>query len=141
MTNYFLHLLLFAFILSGCSKTNPITYKTYISGYWEIDNVVTTNGEKKEYKYNPSIDFYEINDTTGIKKRVYPKLDGRASTTSKGELFSIKVSNDSLRLHYKTAFSEWVETVICAKENRLKIKNKDGNVYIYRRYKKINYNE
>lgn len=130
-------LYIFCFCLISCSNTKPESFVEFIDGYWEIDQVILANGIKKEYSFNQNIDFFEIKDSIGVRKKVQPRLDGSFITTNSNEYFSISVENDSLRMFYKTALDSWKETVISAKENQLVIINDAGNMYFYRRYKKI----
>ncbi|MBQ0735626.1 lipocalin family protein [Aquimarina celericrescens] len=124
------------FIVS-CTKSNPEAYRQYINGYWEIERVVLSDGTEKKYNFNQSIDFFEVKDSLGIRKKVQPKLDGSFVTSKDSEIFTLKIENDSLRMYYKTALSSWIETVISAKENQIIIKNEAGNMYFYKPYKKI----
>ncbi|WP_241507249.1 lipocalin-like domain-containing protein [Aquimarina sediminis] len=135
-----MHKTLFFLILISiisCTKTDPKNYIEYLDGYWEIKRVVMLDGSEKEYKFNMIIDFLEINDSTGIRKKVKPKFDGNYTITNNSEAFTLKIENDSLRLYYKTPLTAWKETIISAKENQLVIKNETGNVYFYQRYQKI----
>ncbi|WP_103866579.1 lipocalin family protein [Aquimarina sp. I32.4] len=137
LNTYFLYSILIISIFISCSKNNPKNYTQYLDGYWEIKKVIMANGNEKEYKFNQNIDFFQINDTAGIRKKVQPKFDGSFTTTGTSEIFTLRIENDSLRLHYKTSFASWVETVISVEENEIVIKNETGNVYFYRRYQKI----
>ncbi len=121
----------------SCSNPNPETYKPYINGYWEIERVVLSDGTTKEYNFNKSVDFFEIKDTIGIRKKVQPRLNGSFIITKDSEVFTLRIENDSLRMYYKTPLSTWKETVISAKENQIIIKNETGNMYFYKPYEKI----
>ncbi len=132
-----LYILVLISIVS-CSKTDPKSYIQYINGYWEIEKVILADGTEKKYNFNQSIDFFEVNDSIGIRKKVQPKLDGSFIITDDSELFTLRIENDSLRVYYKTSLASWKETVINAKENRIVIKNEVGNMYFYKRYQKIN---
>lgn len=131
--------ILFIIVLSfiSCTKPDPESYKQFINGYWEIEHVVLSDGTKKEYNFNQSIDFFETKDTIGIRKKVQPKLDGTFIASRDSETFTLKIENDSLRMYYKTLLSEWKETVISAKENQIIIKNEAGNMYFYKPYEKL----
>ncbi|GAA4276329.1 lipocalin family protein [Aquimarina mytili] len=121
----------------SCSKPHPESFTKHINGYWEIERVLLSNGIEKEYTFNQSIDFFEIKDSIGIRKKVQPRLDGSFITSNDSEVFTLKIENDSLRMHYKTSLSGWTETVILAKENQIIIKNEAGNMYFYKPYQKI----
>ncbi len=132
-----LYLLLICLFVLSCSKSDPQEYSKHLNGYWEIERVVLPDGTEKKYNFNQSIDFFEVNDSIGIRKKVQPKLDGSFIITQDNKVFILKIENDSLRMRYKTPISSWEETIISAKENQIVIKNESGNVYFYRPYKKI----
>ncbi|MDH7444261.1 hypothetical protein [Aquimarina sp. 2201CG14-23] len=125
------------FLLVSCSKPNPEEYIKHINGYWGIEKVITSEGVEKLYNYSQSVDFFEVHDLKGVRKKVKPQLDGSFITTRDSKTFSLKIENDSLRMYYKTPFATWKETLISAKENQMIIKNKAGNLYFYKPYKKI----
>ncbi|EZH73302.1 hypothetical protein ATO12_20080 [Aquimarina atlantica] len=123
--------------ITSCTTTDPKEHIQYLDGYWEIKKVVLSDGNEKEYKFNQDIDFFEIKDSIGIRKKVRPKLDGSFTVTDNQEVFSITIENDSVRLHYKNSLATWKETIISAKENEIVFKNETGNVYFYQRYQKL----
>ncbi|WP_299214494.1 lipocalin family protein [uncultured Aquimarina sp.] len=125
------------FLLVSCSKPNPESFIKHIDGYWEIEKVITSDGVEKQYNFNQSIDFFEVNNMKGIRKKVQPQLNGNFITTRDSETFTLVMENDSLRMHYKTSLSTWKETLISAKENQMIIQNEAGNLYFYKPYTKI----
>ena len=105
----------------GCSK-NPELYIEHINGYWEIESVILSNGTKKAYKVNQTIDYISINDSLkGFRKKIKPRFDGKYDTSKDLETLEIKIENDSLNLYYTTNFTNWKETILIASENQLKI--------------------
>ncbi|WP_438422575.1 hypothetical protein [Aquimarina macrocephali] len=123
--------------VTSCTTTNPKEYIQYLDGYWEIKKVVLPDGNKKEYVFNQDIDFFEVKDSIGIRKKVRPRLDGSFIITNNQEIFTIVIENDSVRLYYKNSLATWKETIISAKENEIVFKNETGNVYFYQRYQKL----
>lgn len=124
-------------LIASCAKPDPNTYIQHLNGYWEIDKVITAFGQEKQYTFNQDIEFIEVSDSSGIRKKVRPQFDGSFLASNNTEKFVLKIENDSLRLHYTTAMHHWKETVISAKENELIIKNQDGNLYFYKTYQKL----
>ncbi|WP_299260998.1 lipocalin family protein [uncultured Aquimarina sp.] len=124
-------------LLISCSKPNPETFIKHINGYWEIEKVITSDGIEKQYNFNQNIDFFEVDNLKGIRKKVQPQLNGNFITTRDSETFTIVIENDSLRMYYKTPLSIWKETLISAKENQMIIRNDTGNLYFYKPYTKI----
>lgn len=121
----------------SCSK-NPESMLTHVNGYWEIDQVVFTNGDVKTYKYNENIDYISLNDSLkGFRKKLKPGFNSKYITSKDAEGITAKIENDSLNLYYKTPSSSWKETVIDANKNQLKITNETETIYIYKRYKTL----
>ena len=50
--NYF-----FLIVIIGCSQPKPEVTKNKLSGYWEIQSVVLVDGIKKDFSFNPIVDF------------------------------------------------------------------------------------
>ena len=121
----------------SCSQQDANQFIQHLDGYWEIEKVITAQGQEKQYNFNQSIDYIEVKDTIGIRKKLQPQLNGSFITTQDAERFVIRIENDSLRLFYKTPLSTWEETIISAKENEMIVKNKSGNLYFYRKYEKL----
>ena len=129
---YFLCVLVFS-----CSE-NPESYIEYIDGYWEIEEVKLSDGTKKEYKFNETIDYIKVNDSLkGFRKKLKPSINDTYFTSDDAEALQLKVENDQLHIYYSTPYTEWKETVLEASSKQLKIKNTDNTVYLYKRYTPI----
>ena len=125
------------FLISSCS-VNPESYLEHVNGYWEIEEVSFTNGDKKDYKYNDTIDYISINDSLkGFRKKLKPGFNSKYITSKDAEGITVKIENDSLHLYYSTPFANWKETVLMANENQLKIINDRETIYLYKRYKTL----
>ena len=53
-------LLLFILFIVSCTQKVSQEDLSKLNGYWEIKTVERANGEKKEYKINPTIDFFSL---------------------------------------------------------------------------------
>ncbi len=134
--------LLFAlsFFALCCAKQDPMEQKENLKGYWEITEVKLPNGVKKDFSISTTVDFINIKGDLGTRIKVSPNLDGTFSTNNFVEEFTLKIEEDSLRLHYKTPFDSWKETVVMAKDSILKMKVSDGKIYTYKKFTKFNFN-
>ena len=133
-------LILIIAIITSCSK-NPETLIEHIDGYWEIESVSLSNGSKKEYKVNQTVDYISIGDSLkGFRKKMKPRFDGKYETSKDSEALELKIENDSLNLYYSTGFSNWKETVLTANKSQLKIINQNNDVYLYKRFTPITVN-
>lgn len=122
----------------SCSK-NPETFISHLHGYWEIDEVTLSDGSKRDYNFNDTIDYIEVSDSlSGFRRKLKPNLFGAFETSKSKETFSIKIESDSLNIYYKTPYAEWKETVLNANESQLIIlNNTNKDVYIYKRYESL----
>lgn len=131
-------IILLVVLTIGCSK-NPETYIEHINGYWEIEKVILPDGSEKNYTYNATIDFLNINDSlTGFRKKLKPTLDGKFTASKDAEILKLVIENDSLNVYYSTPFANWKETILFADNEKLKVINQNKNVYLYKRYIPLN---
>lgn len=129
--------LIIVFTLASCAS-NPEAHLEHINGYWEIEEVIFTNGDVKDYKFNDTVDYISINDSLkGFRKKLKPGFNSSYITSKDAEAITVKIENDSLHLYYKTPFASWKETVLSADENSLKVVNDRETIYLYKRYKPI----
>ena len=131
-------IILLVVLTIGCSK-NPETYIEHINGYWEIEKVILPDGSEKNYTYNATIDFLNINDSlTGFRKKLKPTLDGKFTASKDAEILKLVIENDSLNVYYSTPFANWKETILFADNEKLKVINQNKNVYLFKRYIPLN---
>ncbi len=124
-------------VLVSCVGPSAEEMRTKLPGYWEIEKVVLTDGSERTFDVNTVIDFIELDESTGLRKKVTPQLDGSFLTNKAAEQFTAVIENDSLKLHYDTPYDQWTETVVIARDSTLVIANTDGKVYWYKRYRPI----
>ncbi len=96
------------------------------------------DGEKKEYTINTLIDYIEIQDSIGFRKKVAPQLDGSFKITKGTENIKVKIEEGKVQLYYSTPFYDWKETVEKVNETHLIIENEDEKIYKYKRYEGLN---
>ena len=72
-------------VFFSCSP-NPETFTTHINGYWEIDQVISHDGKNRDYNYNETIDYFELNDSfIGFRKKLKPNFIGTFETSKDKE--------------------------------------------------------
>ena len=131
------YLWLLSLLIISCSN-NPESYIEHLDGYWEIKEVTLEDGNKKEYKYNETIDYISINDSLyGFRKKLKPGINGTYIATDDSEGLKVKVENGNLNIYYETPYAKWKETVLDANSENLKIINENKAVYLYKRYTPI----
>ncbi|MGV9004359.1 lipocalin family protein [Flavobacterium sp.] len=110
-----------------------------LNGYWEISSVTKIDGEKKEYKVNETIDFFEIKNNIGFRQKVMPQFDGTFKTNDIKESIKIIDSNKIYFIQYTTDYGKWKEQVIELKDSTLVLKNKDNLQYTYKKFKPFSF--
>ena len=68
MNRIFLILIVSTLVVS-CKQQSPEEQLKNLSGYWEIKSVEFPNGEEKNYSISTTIDYIQIEDTAGIRKK------------------------------------------------------------------------
>lgn len=131
----FVAILWLLFISCG---NNPEEQLKHITGYWEIAEVEKDNETLKEYTINLLVDYIEINDKKGFRKKVAPRFDGSFEITEDRQNIDVKINDGEIILHYSTPYDNWTETVLVANESKLVLLNQDKKKYVYKRYKKMN---
>ena len=112
-----------------------------LKGYWEIEKVTLANGQTKVYNVNTTVDYIELKELSGYRKKVYPKFDGTFDTSNDAEQFTIIVQQDRFEIHYKNELSEWVEVLKSLDEYSFSVTNAEDITYYYKRFEPINVNK
>ncbi|HZH70833.1 MAG TPA: lipocalin family protein [Flavobacteriaceae bacterium] len=133
-------IMILTFLPSACSTPEAEKMIPFLNGYWEIEAVKMEDGSIKEFGIASWIDYIEIGNNNGIRKKVSPTLQGGFLVTHDFEEVHVKIEDDSLNLYYTTEFDNWKETVLQADEQRLVILSKDQKKYTYKRFLPINLN-
>lgn len=129
-------LLLISLTVLSC-RQNPTELQQNLTGYWEIEKVVTQDGEEKTFKVNAFIDYITLEGTSGKRTKVSPQLDGTFKNNETVEPFEINTGSGELLLRYTTQFNAWTEKVKKATQDQLVIINNEGKEYHYKRFKKF----
>ncbi|WP_350290885.1 lipocalin family protein [uncultured Croceitalea sp.] len=129
--------LLFTFLVFGCATSISKEALDNLNGYWEIAEVEFSNGQKKTYAINPSVDYIELKEMKGFKKKMHPKFDGTYDTSNDAEHFTVIEKDGTFLFSYKNDLSEWEEQIIALEENSFSIINEENITYTYKRYEPI----
>lgn len=128
---------LLAIAVTSCKQQTPEEKLVNLNGYWEIEKVEFSRDSIKEFRMSENVDYFEIENGVGFRKKVRPQYDGTYIVTEDAEKIEAKIENDSLNLYYSTPFDSWKETVLHAGVDKLSIKNNRGLIYHYKRFKSL----
>ncbi len=105
----------------------------HLNGYWEISEVRLADGTKKEYKISETVDMFQIDGSTGVRKKVKPQFDGKFAETGLVEKFDIVEESGKIILQYSTGFDTWKEEIIRITEDELVVMSIENVTYHYKR--------
>ncbi|MGW9686832.1 hypothetical protein [Flagellimonas sp. 2504JD1-5] len=125
-------------VLLGCKKELVSEEQlNYLNGYWEISEVTFPDGSEKKYTINPSIDFIQLENKQGFRKKLKPKFNGSYETSHDVELLKVVQGEAFFILQYSNEFSDWEETLTHLDSMSFSVRNNDGILYSYKRYEPI----
>lgn len=123
--------LLVAIMAVSCGKTITEEDLVHLNGYWSIEKAVMPDESVKEYKVNPTIDFFEIKNKKGFRKKVMPQIDGTYRTNDLSENISIVTEDGKTYISYVTEYAKWKEEILELDSENLVLKNEQDMEYHY----------
>lgn len=127
-------LLFFILLVSvSCRQEIKTEDVAKINGYWEIEKVILPDGKTKDYKINETIDYFEIKDDKGFRKKVMPQLDGKYIDNGHEEQITVLSKDGKTYLNYATEYAKWTEEIIEVADSSLVLKNKQNLEYHYKK--------
>lgn len=131
-------------LIVGCGSEIQENELSKLNGYWEIIEVSFTNGETKKFTASTTIDYLEIENLKGFRKKVQPRLNGTFETSNDAKSFTISKTEDGFDLQYPNKNGQknsMVEHLIELSENTFSVKDERGTTYAYKRFKPLNLQE
>lgn len=128
-----------SFVLLCWSCGSPVTTDDLelLNGYWEIEEVRTEAGETRSYPASTTIDYIEVRDMEGYRKKVQPNFDGSFSTSDDAVEFRIVRRGEALFLLYLSGNEKWEEELTTLERERFSLKTQGGVTYQYKRFEPI----
>ena len=131
MKRIFLFIVVFSII--SCKQNITESDVSNLNGYWEIEQVILPDGDKKEYKVNETIDYFKIENNKGFRKKVMPQLNGTYLTNDIKEDVFVEIKDGNANIQYKTNYASWKEEIVELTNEKLVIKNQQDLEYHYKR--------
>ncbi|MBM6500750.1 lipocalin family protein [Flavobacterium macrobrachii] len=121
-------------LLVSCQSEIKKEDLSKLNGYWEIKEVSMPSGEKKDYKVNETIDYFQVKNDVGFRQKVMPRFDGKFGTNDIKEEIKIIEKDAHFFIEFKTNYSKWQEEIITIEDSTLVLKNKEELIYEYKRH-------
>ncbi|WP_299435492.1 hypothetical protein [uncultured Maribacter sp.] len=130
---------LIALCFTSCSSKIDKHDIKNLNGYWEIQKVTFKDGTSKEYKMSTTLDYIQVSDTTGYRKKVQPKFNGTYETSNDAEIFRITEENATFFLNYSLdEISKRKEKLVTLNKNTFSVINEEEIMYTYKKFTPIN---
>jgi hypothetical protein len=129
-------LFLLAFFFS-CKKEKVDLDLKDLNGYWEIVQAQNPYGKSVIYSINTQVDYFEVKDSMGFRKKMKPDLNGNYTTSKALEKFKCYVENDSLKLDYTTPYDNWTEVILELNDSLMLVINQKNFLYTYKKFEPI----
>jgi len=120
-------------LVIACNSKPNVEDISKLNGFWEIEKAETPYGDKS-YKMNQMVDYFEIEDTTGFRKKMQPSLLGNYQSSLNRDYFTVKDTADSLVIIYKNAYDTWYEKVLSISDDEFVVKNQQDFIYTYKKH-------
>lgn len=130
-----------SFLIVSCKKDNfTVEDINKIDGYWEIFEVVQDGKAIKTYTQNEFLDYFELQDSIGFRKKVKPVVDGTYLTNSVVQNFKVNQHNNEVSIEYDEKWQKNTEVVLHLSDSILILKD-INNQYHYKKYKPLQHYE
>lgn len=130
--------IVFLLILTACHQKVTKQDILKLNGYWEIEKVILSDGNKKNYTYNESFDYFQVIGNKGYRKKVMPQMDGRFLVNDQSEKIEITFEKNIAYINYKTPYAKWREEIKSISTDKLVVINPSKAEYYYKKAAPIN---
>ena len=121
----------------SCNNKITSSELDLLNGYWSIEYVTHKNETFYPKGVTKLLDFYEVNDREGIRKKTQLLLNNKFLVTKDLNNFNIKFINKNYYLSFQTVRDQWEEKIIKLNQNKLVLEHQDKR-YHYKRFEKTN---
>ena len=126
----FVIIILYVLFFYSCNESKNLQY---LNGYWEISSVSIEGKEVKNYPFSGTIDYFILDENSGYRKKVKPKIDGSFDITMHEIEFKIEMKKNDIYLVYGKG-KNFVESIVKLDSTKMILKNMDGFFYEYKRF-------
>jgi hypothetical protein len=124
------------FIVFSCNSKSDIQSEK-LNGYWEISKVTKEDGEIIDYGFNAAVEFFKINNNKGIRKKIYPKFEGKYQADILADSVFITKKNGIYILEIKNNQWKTQEEITVLNDSIFGYTSKKGIAFLFKRHKKL----
>lgn len=127
-------LIIVVFLCFGCTPKISQENISLLEGYWVIEEALAPNGESRPYLGVVEVDYFQLSNQKGIRKKITPTFGNQLSSTNDELAFSINFTAIKCYISYSKGEHDWQEEIITLTNERLELKDSRGVVFRYKRY-------
>jgi hypothetical protein len=124
--------LMLIFLMISCSSNEEKIQA--IEGYWNIDEVILSDGTDREFPFSNHMDHFEIDGFKGVKNRVSPRYNGSFVSFGNPIYFQWEEKDGDLCLTFQEGDGIYTQKVKKATKKTLVLLHENGTRYTYKRY-------
>jgi hypothetical protein len=124
--------LMLIFLMISCSSNEEKIQA--IEGYWNIDEVILSDGTDREFPFSNHMDHFEIDGFKGVKNRVSPRYNGSFVSYGNPIYFQWEEKDGDLCLTFQEGDGIYTQKVKKATKKTLVLLHENGTRYTYKRY-------
>ncbi|MBC2839228.1 hypothetical protein [Robiginitalea sp. SC105] len=132
-----LPILLILLLATACGNGVSTSDLQYLQGYWEIREVVFPDGNNKDYVVNPTIDYFNLDGTTGYRKKLQPNADGTFQTSDDALPLQVLERDGRFFLVFEGDEGSWEEEIEELRPGSLALRSPAGLLFEYARYEPL----
>ncbi len=121
----------------GCTPKITEAHLEHLNGYWQIENVRFPNGQTKEFGFATTVDYIDLKDKKGYRKKLQAKLDGSFETSNDAEFFELVKKGDIFEMRYINPAYQRTEIVLKITKDGFEVSDQDSLTYIYKRFQPL----
>ena len=117
----------------GCKNQITPSDIDLLNGYWNIEYITHKNETFYPKGAAKLLDFYEVSEREGVRKKVQPQLDNKFLVTEDLNNFKVIFKDKNYYLSLQTVWDQWQEKIVELNENKLVLEHQDKR-YHYKRF-------
>ena len=121
-------------VFTGCKDAIKPANLNKLNGYWKIDFITHKNETFHLKGAGKLVDFYQISNQNGIRKKVQPKIDNKFSVKEDLNNFKIVFEGNDCFMKFETRSDQWQEKIVILNNDKLILEHQQ-NRYHYSRFK------
>ena len=120
-------------ICISCKKDVSTKDLVLLNGYWQIAKAENNAGDYKEYPINEVYDFFEINGTNGVHKKVVWQPTQKFLVNDIEENIKVKNIKEEYFLQFSNRYGKHEEKLVSLTADEMVLSSLDNVKYYYKK--------